>query len=289
VDSTVLLLGESGTGKGLVARNIHCLSSRRNEIFVPVSCGAIPEALLESELFGHEKGAFTGAVFRKLGLFQAAHKGTIFLDEIGDMHPSLQGKLLEVLESGTIRVVGSAKDIHVDVRVIAATNKDVKAEVGRGNFREDLYYRLNVVPITLPPLREHKEDIPILLDFLIARHNLDIGITKEAIKVLRRYSWPGNVRELDNVLVRASIICEGNKVGLDSLPREVTHAEITGPHTPDGELVYKKAKREFEKKFFTQLLDKANGDVAKAAELAGVSRTYVYDIIKKHNLRSPAQ
>ncbi|MCP4366403.1 MAG: sigma-54-dependent Fis family transcriptional regulator [Planctomycetes bacterium] len=289
VDSTVLLLGESGTGKGLVARNIHCLSSRSEKMFLPVNCAAIPESLLESELFGHEKGAFTGAVFRKMGLFQAAHRGTIFLDEIGELHPALQVKLLEVLEGGTIRVVGSTKEVNVDVRIIAATNKDIEAEVSSGRFREDLYYRLNVVPIVLPPLREHSEDIPILLDFLIAEHNLNIGITKEAMKVLRKYSWPGNVRELDNVLVRASILCEGEKVGLDSLPREVKDAKQTAPGASDEGFVYKKAKREFEKKFFTQLLDKANWDVAKAAELGGVSRTYVYDIIKKHNLRSSAQ
>lgn len=287
LNSTVLILGESGTGKELVAKNIHYLSLRRGQMFIPINCGSIPEALLESELFGHEKGAFTGAVFRKLGLFEAAHKGTIFLDEIGEMSHTLQVKLLRVLEDKVIRNVGSVRDISVDVRVVAATNKDLKAEVEAKNFREDLYYRLNVVPINLPPLREREEDIPPLIDHFIEKHNLNINIKKEAIKVLQKYPWPGNVRELENILVRLSILCQEREIGVDALPQEIRYAELKNVRTPSEEYFYKKAKMEFEKQFFTTLLARVNGDVAKAASLANVSKSYIYDILKKHNIQLP--
>ncbi len=286
LNSAVLILGESGTGKELVARNIHYLSQRKNRMFVPVNCGAIPETLLESELFGHEKGSFTGASFRKMGLLEAAHRGTIFLDEIAEMSPMLQVKLLRVLQDKTIRSIGSVRDTKIDVRVIAATNKDLKVEVESGGFREDLYYRLHVVPIHVPPLREREEDIPLLANFLIEKHNLAIKLKAEAVDALKRYSWPGNVRELENVLVRASIVCQGSEVGVDSLPHEVRYAELTSLYASTGEeLLYKGAKLEFEKRFFSALLNKVNGDVAKAAKLADVSKSFVYDIIKKHNIK----
>lgn len=287
LNSTILILGESGTGKGLVAKNIHYSSPRKDKLFVPVNCGAIPETLLESELFGHEKGAFTGAVFRKAGLFEAAHKGTIFLDEIGEMSPLLQIKLLTILEDRVMRSVGSVRDIAVDVRVIAATNKNLKTEVENRRFREDLYYRLNVVPIHLPPLREREEDIPLLIDFFIEKHNLNIEIKEETLQVLLKYSWPGNVRELENVLLRASILCQGKELGVDSLSPEIRYAELKTLSTPNEKLFYKKAKLEFEKKFFSTLLARVDGDVAKAANLADVSRSYIYDIIKKHNIETP--
>jgi DNA-binding NtrC family response regulator len=289
LDCTVLILGESGTGKELVARNIHFLGQRRERMFVPVNCGAIPETLLESELFGHEKGAFTGAVFRKLGLFEMAHQGTIFLDEIGEMSPMLQIKLLRVLEDGVIRSVGSVRDVYVDVRVVTATNKDLKVAVEDKTFREDLYYRLNVVPIHLPALREREQDIPLLVQFFIEKHELKVKLKEEAMRALRKYPWPGNVRELENVLVRISILSQGKELGVDALPHEIGHADLNDLCAPSEEFFYKKAKVEFEKRFFSTLLAKADGDVTKAARLASVSKSYIYDIIKKHNLQIPTK
>ncbi|HHT9153340.1 MAG TPA: sigma-54 interaction domain-containing protein, partial [Candidatus Hypogeohydataceae bacterium YC40] len=287
LNSTVLILGESGSGKGLVASNIHYLSPRKDQIFIPINCGAIPDTLLESELFGYERGAFTGATFRKVGLFEAADKGTMFLDEIGEMSPMLQIKLLRVLEDKTIRSVGSVRDIPVDVRIITATNKVLKAEVMNKRFREDLYYRLNVVPISLPPLREREEDIPLLVDFLIEKYNLNIKVSDEAMQVLLKYSWPGNVRELENVLVRSSILSKDKKLDVDFLPPEIRYAELKALSISTDEFFYKKARLEFEKKFFSILLARVDWDVTKAASLADVSKSYIYDIIKKHNIQLP--
>jgi transcriptional regulator with PAS, ATPase and Fis domain len=289
LDSTILILGESGSGKGLVASNIHYLSPRSSQIFIPVNCGAIPDTLLESELFGHERGAFTGAAFRKMGLFEAADKGTMFLDEIGEMSPMLQIKLLRVLEDKNIRSVGSVRDVSIDVRIITATNKDLKSEVKNKKFREDLYYRLNVVPISVPPLRERQEDIPLLVNYFLEKYNLNVKISEKTMQVLRKYSWPGNIRELENVLVRSSILNKERELAVESLSPEIRYAELQYLPSPNKEYLYKKAKTEFEKKFFSTLLDRVDGDVAEAAKLADVSKSYIYNIIKKHKIAVPIE
>lgn len=211
--TTVLLLGESGTGKELFARAIHFLSPRREELFVPINCAAIPKELLESELFGHEKGSFTGATEMKLGKFELASRGTIFLDEIGEMDIILQSKVLRALQEGEIERVGGTKPVKVDLRIIAASNRDIEAAVSDGSFREDLYYRLNVFPLTVPPLRERREDIPALSEHFIRKYAVEMnippkGISPDAMEMLRNYSWKGNVRELENVMERAMILCE---------------------------------------------------------------------------------
>jgi formate hydrogenlyase transcriptional activator len=214
-DSTVLILGETGTGKELVARAIHRRSGRSSRAFIRVNCAAIPPSLITSELFGHEKGAFTGAVQRRLGRFEAADGGTIFLDEVGELPPDTQVALLRVLQEREIERVGSSHPIHVDVRVLAATNSDLDAAVESGDFRQDLYYRLNVIPIRIPPLRDRVEDIPVLVEYLVERFGRSAGksirhISKQTMEVLRAYDWPGNVRELQNVIERAVVLCAGD-------------------------------------------------------------------------------
>jgi transcriptional regulator with GAF, ATPase, and Fis domain len=220
--STVLVLGESGTGKELIARAIHALSGRTGKL-VPVNCGAIPEDILESELFGHEKGAFTGAVSSRVGRFQLADNGTIFLDEIGEMSPKLQVKLLRVLQERKVDPVGSTRSVDVDVRVIAATNKDLAEEVKAGRFREDLYYRLQVVPVTLPPLRDRDGDVELLARHFLDRqaadlNRPDLSFTGEALRVLSSYQWPGNIRELENLIERAAILSETDEIQASQLP-----------------------------------------------------------------------
>ncbi len=219
-DSTVLILGETGTGKELIARAIHKRSPRANRAFIRVNCAAIPPSLIASELFGHEKGAFTGAVQRRLGRFEAADGGTIFLDEIGDLPAETQIALLRVLQEREIERVGSSRPLNVDVRVLAATNRDLEAAVERGAFREDLYYRLNVFPIWMPPLRERGEDIPVLVEYLVERYGKKAGktirnIRKQTLELFQAYDWPGNVRELQNVIERAVVLCEGETFAID--------------------------------------------------------------------------
>lgn len=281
--STVLILGETGTGKEIIARNIHNISDRRENPFVAINCSALPETLLEAELFGFTKGAFTGAIKDRKGKFELAHGGTIFLDEIGDMPLSLQGKLLRVLQERSFERLGSNKTITVDVRVISATNKDLKKMVSRGEFREDLYYRLNVVKIELPPLRERKEDIPLLVDHFISHFNnilkKDIKeISPEALSLLMAYDWPGNIRELENVIERACILCLEDKIDVIHLPEEIISKKIV-PHKD-----IKTTKKLIEKEVILSALKQNNFDPLKTASSLGIHKTTLYRKLKKLNI-----
>ncbi len=290
--ATVLITGESGTGKELVARALHYAGPRRDRAFVPVNCGAIPENLLESELFGHVKGAFTGAVGHKRGLFEEADGGTIFLDEIGEMPPELQVKLLRVLQEDEVRKVGDTRTVKVDVRVIAATVRNLEEEVRAGRFREELFYRLNVVALALPPLRRRTEDIPLLADQYLrvfgARSGRDVsGISPRALQLMVGYSWPGNVRELVNVIERAVLLSEGEVIGPGDLPEAVRSA---GPATtlpevePSGGYLLRDQVAEAEKRAVARALAAAGGSRSRAATLLGISvRSLLYKI-KEHAL-----
>jgi len=288
--STVLVLGESGSGKELVARAVHELSPRHANPFVVVHCGAIPETLLESELFGHERGAFTGAVASRKGLLESAHTGTVFLDEIGEVTPAMQVKLLRVIESGVVRPVGSNKDVKVDARIIAATNRDLRELVQLGSFREDLYYRLNVFPIRVPPLRERREDIEVLARYFLQRAGAErLKATPEiddsAMELLKRYSWPGNIRELENVIERAAILSGGGPISNKHLPREVQTASAPAVTRGIYEMPFREARNTFERSYLEQMLDRCDGNVALAARTAGVSRAYFYEIIKRYGVK----
>jgi two-component system response regulator PilR (NtrC family) len=276
--STVLVSGESGTGKELVARAIHFNSSRRNQPFVTINCGALPETLLESELFGYMKGAFTGAAANKQGLFEAANGGTIFLDEISATTPALQIKLLRVLQEREFKRLGGTADIKVDVRVIAASNKELKNEVARGTFREDLYYRLNVIPITLPPLRERKEDIPLLVDFYLKKKSTGREVksmSPEALKVLLNYRWPGNVRELENSIERLAIISTGDTIRLENLPETIKNIspspELMPLDIPESGIDLESLLQNAERTMLYKALDKAGGVKTEAAKILGLS------------------
>lgn len=287
---TVLVQGESGTGKELVAKAIHEKSPRRNHSFIPVNCGAIPETLLESELFGYEKGSFTGADAQKQGLFEAADKGTIFLDEVGEMGSSLQVKLLRILETGMLWPVGANKGRKIDARVIAATNKNLKEAVQKNEFREDLFYRLNVFPISLPSLKEHREDIPFMAEWFLEKHKYKgkkASISPEAMILLTSYSWPGNVRELENIIARAVILSLGREITVDLLPPEIRTPGVSKLYY--GELYdksFKEAKLEFEKKYIERLFQKAGNDFNIASRFAGLSRAYLYEMVRKHGTSS---
>ena len=287
-DATVLIQGESGTGKELVARAVHDRSPRSSHSLIPVNCGAIPETLLESELFGHEKGSFTGAVVRKHGLFEIADNGTIFLDEIGEMSFFLQVKLLRILETGTFRRIGDTKDLTVNVRIIAATNKDLRSAVEKKEFREDLYYRLNVFPINLPPLRERKEDIPLLAEWFLKKHKSSekpVAITDGALELLNKYSWPGNIRELENVIERAAILSLGKDITEEHLPIEIKYSSNSMMYSGETyDKPFKDAKAEFEKAYLEKLLKKTSYDITRASKFAGVTRAYVYEMLKKYNI-----
>ncbi|MEK6562128.1 MAG: sigma-54 dependent transcriptional regulator [Candidatus Binatota bacterium] len=283
--STVLITGESGVGKEVVARTIHMQSPRKDKVFLPVNCSAIPETLLESQLFGYVKGAFTGAVGSQEGLFQRAREGTIFLDEIGEMPLSLQPKLLRVIEEKKVLAVGSSNPAHVDVRILASTNRDLKEEVDAGRFRGDLYYRLNVIGIHIPPLRERREDIPLLVEHLIRRHNVEMkknykGVDNATMRILLSLPWKGNVRELDNILERAMILGNGEWITSADLPsQEVPDKEVT----LDGNL--EEALKEFEKNHIKRTLEKTAGDKKRAAELLGFSLSTLYRKMEKLGLR----
>jgi transcriptional regulator with GAF, ATPase, and Fis domain len=292
-DSTVLISGETGTGKGMAARAIHFCSDRRDKPFIAINCGAIPENLLESELFGHVKGSFTGATANKVGKFERAHGGTVFLDEIGDMSPELQVKLLKVLEEGEFEAVGGTRTIKVDVRIIAATHRDLEQEVQKGAFREDLFYRLFVIPIRLPALRHRRLDIPLLaVDFLkcFSRKNdrrID-GLSKDALSLLMNYSWPGNVRELKNVIERVVVLkCEGTVTARD-LPQNLKSppANLSMPAVEISEegISLNTAVTEFEKALIVQTLEKTKWVKNQAAKLLRVNRTTLVEKIKRHQL-----
>jgi len=284
----VLIYGESGTGKELVAHAIHAQSQRARETFVEVNCAAIPEELIESELFGHLKGAFTGATEHKTGKFQKADGGSLFLDEVGDMSLKTQAKVLRALEEQRFQPVGGAETVTVDVRVIASTNKDLEEEIGRGNFREDLFYRLNVIPICLPPLRERPEDIPLLADHFLGEFAATYGrkpkqLAPEALAALERYSWPGNVRELRNLIERVVILNPQEKIERRHLPplifRQPRGAEGRAART-SGFSTLQQARAAYEREFILKKLEEAHGNVSRAAEALGLERSHLYRKMK---------
>jgi DNA-binding NtrC family response regulator len=281
-DATVLITGESGSGKEIVARAIHDLSRRRDRAFVPVNCAAIPHELLESEMFGHERGAFTGAAGPRHGLFSTADNGTIFLDEIGEMPLPLQAKLLRVLEDGVVRPVGSDRSARIDARVIAASNADLVAAVKRGGFREDLFYRLQVVPIVVPPLRERRSDIPLLVDYFLEtmRTRLpgrDWVVTREAMVHLWSYDWPGNVRELENMVERLIILCEDSVIDATVLPPNLVTgtrmAQTRAPSLGEDGVNLNALVRELEGRMINEALKQTGGNKQAAARLLGLKRT----------------
>jgi DNA-binding NtrC family response regulator len=282
-DATVLVRGESGTGKELVARAVHGNSPRRERPLVTVNCATLSEHLLESELFGHEKGAFTGADRAKPGLFEVAEGGTLFVDEVAEMTPALQAKLLRVLEDGHYRRVGSTQERQSDVRVVAATNKPLEEAQKAGRFREDLYYRLNVVAVTLPPLRERRDDIPLLVEhFLTTRPvgRTPMGVDPAALEVLVRYGWPGNVRELANVIERAQILAEGDTIAVDDLPDILVGATPAAPADPDS-------LEGVERRHVAEVLRRAGGNKVRAAKALGVSRRTLYRLVERYGLTEP--
>ncbi len=307
-DVTVLILGESGTGKEVIARNLHYRSSRRHKPFVPVNCGAIPGELLESELFGHEKGAFTGALSARQGRFEMAEGGTLFLDEIGDMPLAMQVKLLRVLQERCFERVGSNRTIHCDVRVIAATHRNLEAEIEAGRFREDLYYRLNVFPIEVPALRERREDIPALVADLIARIENEkrgsVRLTAAALETLKRYDWPGNVRELANLIERLAVLYPYGVVDVGDLPEKIlrrvgeapppqpTVAEAAPPQAdepptlPKEGLDLKAHLSSLERELIRQALEECHGVVAHAAKRLKMRRTTLVEKLRKYGLRA---
>ncbi len=276
--STIMITGESGTGKELVARAVHFLSSRKNGPFVTVNCGALPETLLESELFGYMKGSFTGAISNKQGLFEAANGGTIFLDEISATTPALQIKLLRVLQEREFKRVGGTADIRVDVRVIAASNRDLMSEISKGSFREDLFYRLNVIPIHLPALRDRKEDIPLLVEFFLKKFSSGRGakkITPDAMKLLISCRWPGNVRELENTIERLVILAPGDTVQVEHMPdglkNIVPYSELVPSDIPDAGLDLEVILESVEKALLRKALEKTGGVKTEAAKLLGLT------------------
>jgi transcriptional regulator with GAF, ATPase, and Fis domain len=293
-DSTILVNGETGTGKGLVAKAIHLKSKRRSKPFISINCGAIPENLLESELFGHVRGAFTGATTSKMGKFELADGGTVFLDEIGDMSPDLQVKVLKVLEEGEFEQVGGSKTIHVDVRIIAATHRDLSEEVQKGNFREDLYYRLFVIPLMLPALRERRSDIPHLVSYFLEQSNQKNNrqvkeFTEDAMVMMMNYGWPGNVRELKNIVERMVVLKGNGKISSRDLPSELrTVKQIDSPEiieiSEEG-ICLNSAVTEFEKALILQSLEKTKWVKNKAAKLLHLNRTTLVEKIKRHDLQ----
>jgi len=287
-EATVLLLGESGTGKELIARAIHSYSPRANQPFVSINCAALPESLLESELFGHSKGSFTGAIKDKEGLFKVADGGTFFLDEIGETSPAIQVKLLRVLEQKEITPVGETKPIPVDVRLVAATNQDLEQKVQAKQFRADLFYRLNVLPVCIPPLRQRKEDIPLLCAHFIQRHcqrlNLkEKSLNPEVLELLVSYHWPGNVRELENILERAIILSANHKISVSDLPRQISEGKTTtfvqeeGPSHPSLE--------ELEKAYIFWVLSQNEWNKSKVAQILGIDTSTLYRKIEKYGLK----
>ncbi len=292
-NSTVLILGESGTGKELVAKAIHYHSSRKDKPLIPVNCGAIPEELLESELFGHEKGAFTNAIRTRIGRFEMANGGTIFLDEVAEMSPHLQVKLLRILQEQEFERLGGTKTIRCDVRILAATNKDLDRLVEEGKFREDLYYRLKVIPVSLPPLRDRKSDIPLLVHHFLEnisknKRKKQMSITKDALKALISYDWPGNVREMENIIERMVILSEGENITGEDLPEKIAkkHALETDENgfIPEEGLSLSNAVSDYERQLIIHALEKADWVKNRAAKLLKMNRTTLVEKIKKQGI-----
>jgi DNA-binding NtrC family response regulator len=286
-DSTVLLLGESGTGKELIARGIHFNSKRKQKPFVTVNCPSIPANLIESELFGHVKGAFTGALKDRIGKFEYADGGTVFLDEIGDLQLEIQSKLLRILQEHEFERLGDNKIIKVDVRIIAATNKDLIQQMKKGNFREDLYYRLSVVPINIPPLRERKEDIPYLTDFFLRKYQKNVKLTLEeaVLNILTQYHWPGNVRELENVIERAIVLSNNKQIEIDDLPEHLTSVD----HVDKSKFAIEVSNfslNEIERNAIEEALKKTQRNQTKAAELLKIPRHILIYRMKKYGISS---
>jgi len=299
-DSTVLILGESGTGKDLLAQEIHARSPRVGKAFVAVNCAALPETLIESELFGYERGAFTGAAQQRRGKFEQAHGGTLFLDEIGDMNPVTQAKVLRALENRTIERLGGSQTIPVDVRVISATHRDLPAEIRSGKFREDLFYRLRVVTIELPPLRSHKNDISVLSDAFLKMHGARMGrsarLNKDVLAALEAYDWPGNVRELKNALERSVVMCRGEEVGLRDLPNEVATGQgftrkegAGGDNAGMSERDFREGKRKFEIAWITKELVSHRWNVSRTAATIGLHRQSLQEKLRELGIRRPGR
>ncbi|MDY0219541.1 MAG: sigma-54 dependent transcriptional regulator [Desulfobacterium sp.] len=289
-DAAILITGENGTGKELVARTLHQLSTRPEEPFIIVNCAAIPEKTIDSELFGHEKGAFPGANAKNKGKFELASGGTLFLDEIGDMNLKTQAKILRVLESKTFQRIGGGRTLSVDTRIITATNKNLELEIKSGNFREDLFYRLNVIPVTVPPLRERKEDIPLLVEvFLKAAAQKSINapkkMDKKALDLLAGYGWPGNVRELKNLIERLAIMVKKESIGVEEIPPPYRNETAGKDDKSVADLLtlgsWSQARRLFEQKFFTEKINEAGGDLKTAAAKAGVRKEELLDRLKR--------
>lgn len=297
-DSTVLILGESGTGKDLMAQEIHARSQRAGKPFVAVNCAALPETLIESELFGYERGAFTGAAQQKKGKFELAHGGTLFLDEIGDMNPVTQAKVLRALENRTIERLGGTQTIPVDVRVISATLRDLPAEIRNGKFREDLFYRLRVVTVDLPPLRDHKEDIGVLSDAFLKMHGARLSrtarLSKDALAALEAYDWPGNVRELKNALERSFVMSRGDEIQMDDLPGEVVRGEPltqknSGHDAGMNDRDFREAKRKFEVAWITKELVSHRWNVSRTAATIGLHRQSLQEKLRELGIRRPGK
>jgi len=288
-DTTVFIFGESGTGKELIARAIHFNSPRKQKPFIPINCAAIPENLLESELFGHEKGAFTDAINQRLGMFELANEGTLFLDEISGLRLDVQANLLRALEEREIRRLGGSKLIKVDVRIICATNIDLRQAVQEGKFRHDLYYRLNVVPINLPALRERKEDVPLLVDYFLQKYGQAFrkkteGLTQGALECLMRYDWPGNIRELKNVIERLSALNDNTVITDKDLPFDIfLKSNLTNNFEAQGAL--KEASKDFEKQYIGSVLERVGGNQVKAAKILGIHRNALFNKMKSLGLK----
>lgn len=295
-DSTVLVTGPTGTGKELIARSIHYNSPQKDQLLVTINCGAIPENLLESELFGHEKGAFTGAHKTRIGRFEMARHGTVFLDEVAEMSPALQVKLLRVLQEQRFERVGGVKSIEADVRVLAATNKNLKDAINDGTFREDLYYRLNVIPINVPALKQRKSDIPLLVDFFLKKHKNSNptsvkNFSSEAMQAIIGYEWPGNIRELENIVKRMIILCDNPVIDFNDLPGHIimsgsSQAKPVNGFPLDNEQALPDAVKNFEKRLILEALEKSGGVKAKAAKLLRINRTTLVEKIKKQNIKN---
>ena len=282
-DSTVLIQGESGTGKELVARDIHQKSKRNRHPFVAVNCAALQETLLESELFGHVKGAFTGAHENRMGLFEVADRGTLFLDEVGELPVSIQAKLLRVLESGEIRRLGDSKSIFIDTRIITATNKDLASEVKKGSFREDLFFRINIVHVSLPPLRERREDIPLLVEHFLQTHKINLSekkVCSDALERMMKYNWPGNIRELENLIENLMIIVDDGKIGVCNLPEVIRGYAGTIDYAPGDDA----SLSDLEKQHIIKTLSKMNGNKTRVAETLGISIKTLYNKLKSYKI-----